>query len=112
MAGGSNKSNIGAGGVVPPGFKAGDRGSDLPPASQKTMWEAGTIVEVSWAISANHGGGYQYRLCPKSEPLTEECFKRTPLEFVGNTQVLRFKNGTESEIAATRVSVGTLPESS
>jgi hypothetical protein len=26
-------------------------------------------VEVSWAIEANHGGGYQYRLCKVDDPL-------------------------------------------
>eukprot|EP01045_Picozoa_sp_COSAG04_P054569 COSAG04_NODE_24459_length_321_cov_1.405405_1_plen_47_part_10 len=42
-----------------------------------------TQVEVIWQILANHGGGYQYRLCPADEPggLTEECFFRTPLAF-------------------------------
>ena len=29
------------------------------------------------------GGGYQFRLCRKDETLTEECFMRTPLDFVG-----------------------------
>ena len=30
-----------------------------------TVWKSGTEVNVSWAITANHGGGYQYRLCPR-----------------------------------------------
>ena len=33
------------------------------------------MAEVAWAIQANHGGGYQYRLCKKSEKPTEECFQ-------------------------------------
>jgi hypothetical protein len=66
----------------------GDLGSVvLPRTPSETVWEAGAVVEVSWAIYANHGGGYQYRLCPADEPLTEACFFRTPLPFVGS-QVL------------------------
>ena len=38
---------------------------------------------MAWGIAANHGGGYQYRLCPAGEDPTEECFQKTPLEFVG-----------------------------
>lgn len=28
--------------------------------------------EVAWGIAANHGGGYQYRLCPADKDPTEE----------------------------------------
>ena len=28
-----------------------------------TDWTAGSIVDVAWALTANHGGGYSYRLC-------------------------------------------------
>ena len=28
-----------------------------------TEWVAGGMAEVGWGIIANHGGGYQYRLC-------------------------------------------------
>ena len=35
-------------------------------------WKAGATVEVSWAIEANHGGGYQYRLCKVDDPLGAE----------------------------------------
>jgi len=46
-----------------------------------TLWWI--VAKVAWGIAANHGGGYQYRLCPASEDPTEECFQKTPLEFVG-----------------------------
>merc|ERR1719330_294487 len=112
MAGGSTKNNDAAGGLAPaPGHKMGDKGSQLVP-SEKTQWTVGSTVEVEWGMWANHGGGYQYRLCPKSEPLTEECFQRMPLPFAGATQKLRLGDGRELEIAATRVSIGTLPEGS
>eukprot|EP01052_Picozoa_sp_SAG31_P012111 SAG31_NODE_699_length_12741_cov_5.762617_12_plen_80_part_00 len=37
--------------------KQGDLGSELPKAHTGVAWKAGTVVEVSWAIEANHGGG-------------------------------------------------------
>ena len=38
--------------------KVGDKGSEvLPRAPSGTTWTAGTTVEVSWVIEANHGGG-------------------------------------------------------
>jgi len=53
-----------------------------------TEWTAGAEVEVKSAVIANHGGGYSYRLCRKPGnlmDLTEECFQKGALEFVGNT---------------------------
>lgn len=111
VAGGFNKNNEGPGGHPPPGHAWGDKGSDLP-AVKKTLWTASSTVEVSWSIAANHGGGYQYRLCPKSEPLTEECFQRMPLAFASDKQMLILGNGTAVEITGTYVSKGTLPEGS
>ena len=48
-------------------------------------WTAGETVEVSWGIRANHGGGYQYRLCPVKDhaPITEACFQDTPSHLGG-----------------------------
>ena len=51
-------------------------------------------MQVSWGIRYNHGGGYQYRLCPASEELTEACFQRTPLEFDRSKQYLVWNSGT------------------
>merc|ERR1712185_79696 len=74
----------------------GMMGSKLPPTptANRTRWVAGTYVEVAWGPRYNHGGGYQYRLCPATEPLTEECFQRHPLEFDRTKQVLKWNNGT------------------
>lgn len=80
----------------PPGFSTGYEGKELPKLLEKTEWVAGTTVEVAWGIAANHGGGYQYRLCPASEDPTEECFQKTPLEFVGEDQWLQFGNGYDA----------------
>ena len=49
----------------------GDRGSELPALPTATVWRAGQEAEVTWQITANHGGGYQYRLCPGDQALTE-----------------------------------------
>ena len=50
--------------------KAGDLGSTLPPLPTGVVWKAGGVATAKWSIRANHGGGYSYRLCPRSMPLT------------------------------------------
>merc|ERR1712232_1305661 len=134
VAGGDHHEGIpGAGGDAPPGHKQGEDGRDLPELPTRTVWKAGSIVDVSWAVIANHAGGYQYRLCKKSnKAVTEECFQQTPMEFYGKDQYIQFcanvqqvppynptpgafpacdkKNRTA--IPATRVSEGTMPKDS
>lgn len=85
------------------------------------------MVEVAWALQANHAGGYSYRLCPRKtntttstahgsgeNPVTEDCFQRHPLRFVGQ-QSLRWggKNnkgsGQQIFFNGTYVSEGTSP---
>ena len=51
-----------------------------------------------WQITANHGGGYQYRLCPINEELTEECFQKHPLDFIKGSQYLQWNNGSRLHI--------------
>jgi len=92
--------------------KHGDRGSELPPLPTKTVWRSGETAEVTWQITANHGGGYQYRLCPEGRPLTEECFQETPLEFDIEKQALQWNNGTRMPIKGTFVTEGVVPEGS
>lgn len=112
MSGGSPFRNNNAGGIPPPGTSPGDKGSALPAIYEKTTWRAGDVVEVRFGISANHGGGYAYRLCPADSALDEACFNQVHLDFVGNKQRLRFANATEIEIDAKTVSEGTFPEGS
>jgi len=78
-----------------------------------TVWAAGSVVEVSWTIEANHGGGYQYRLAPAAGPLTEATFGKMPLPFVGK-QSLRWggSSGTTLSFDGTYVSQGTTPTGS
>ena len=61
-----------------------------------------------WGIRFNHGGGYQYRLCPASEPLTEACFVNNPLEFNRSAQQLQWNNGTRLSIPGTWIDTGTV----
>jgi len=87
------KGQIGNGGDAPPGVPQGTSGSAIPKLLEQTIWVAGTTVEVAWGITANHGGGYQYRLCPATEKPTEECFQKMPLEFVGDVQWIQQNMG-------------------
>jgi len=82
-----------------------------------TEWAAGSVVEASWYIYANHGGGYSYRLCKVPEEgvggLTEECFKQGQLEFFGDKQWIQYeKDGPRFETEALRTREGTFPEGS
>ena len=95
-------------------------GAELPRAPAAT-WQRGSTVEVAWAINANHGGGYQYRLCPAGQPPTEACFQRTPLPFAAApTQWLEWTqtwggNHTQTRrvaIPRVTVAVGTVPAGS
>lgn len=89
----------GAGCVPGPGVPQGVLGSDSPFAAkllEQTQWVVGSVVEVAFGISANHGGGYQYRLCPADDELTEECFQKMPLEFVGDESWIQFGHGMDT----------------
>jgi hypothetical protein len=93
--------------------KLGDLGSKvLPPYFSGATWSAGSVVNVSWFLQANHAGGYYFRLCPADSPLTEECFQKTPIPFEGTTTVIRTKSGLESVVNATMLSEGTTPAGS
>ena len=76
-AGGGPFPTAGHGEYVNTSFaRFGDLGSRLP-ISHAAVWKAGSVVETIWSIRANHGGGYQYRLCPLQAKLTEACFQAT-----------------------------------
>eukprot|EP00931_Biecheleriopsis_adriatica_P023657 TRINITY_DN14893_c0_g1_i1.p1 TRINITY_DN14893_c0_g1~~TRINITY_DN14893_c0_g1_i1.p1 ORF type:complete len:523 (-),score=94.84 TRINITY_DN14893_c0_g1_i1:137-1705(-) len=101
------------------GYSFGKDARKLPGNYQPEVWEVGSEVEVAWGIEANHGGGYQYRLCRKQEgqqnsELTEECFQANPLSFVGDVQWLQSGDdeSKRAEIPARRTSSGTIPEGS
>jgi hypothetical protein len=133
VAGGNAVKQPNGGEYNPTQFaKQGDLGSQLPPQLHGVVWRAGSVVEASVFIKANHGGGWQYRLCPLPKQqqlllatngtgelshtgtasLTEECFQQHVLPFAGATQVLRYTDGTEQAINATFVTSGTVPANS
>jgi len=88
------------------------------PHVSSTPWQAGSTVEVGWAVSANHGGGYSYRLCKIPEKgniaLTEECFEKMVLKFVGDHQWIQFGQDVANRtmIPALRTTEGTNPQGS
>lgn len=76
--------------------KQGDRGSFLlKPRPTGVTWTAGGHANVSWYIAFNHGGGYTYRICPRSEQLTEACFAepKHQLDFSSDYHTVLFKDG-------------------
>merc|ERR1719258_677963 len=79
-------------------------GSD---SNSNQKWVAGGAQEVSYTIVANHGGGVQWRLCPlaalreEGGRLTDECFARTPLDFVGDTAWLEYTGSNSNATNAT-----------
>lgn len=100
------------------GYGHGPDGRSLKGNAKPEVWTIGGEAEVAWGIVANHGGGYQYRLCPKpanTMDLTEECFQKTPLRFVGDTQwitVTTVPQDGRINITAIRTDVGTFPAGS
>ena len=96
--------------------KAGP-GTDLAPVGKGPVWVRGSTVEAAWALYANHAGGYSYRLCKVSadgSAPTESCFQGTPLDFVGNTTVIRYTDSSKPPVTipAVTTSVGTHPKGS
>ena len=83
------------------------------PGVVRTTWQAGAVVEAAWAITANHGGGYSYRLCPKpilgNAALTEACFEKTVLRAADDVHTAVFANGTRATFPAVRTTNGTYP---
>eukprot|EP00937_MAST-01D_sp_MAST-1D-sp2_P002723 g2723.t1 len=119
MAGGHAPPDGGFGGIYvnTTHAKLGDAGTKvLPERPTGVTWQAGKTYEVSWAIEANHAGGYLYRLAPADGPLTEETFNKLPLPFVGQ-QAFRWRGGWENGgeelwFNGTYVSEGTVPAGS
>jgi len=88
---GGNVLPIPNGGNAPPGVQQGSDGLLLP-ETKPTVWKKGQVAEVAWAITANHGGGYSWRLCHKHRNITEECFQQNVLRFAGNVSFLQYSD--------------------
>lgn len=91
------------------GIQQGQRGTELQPGPI-TQWEAGSIVDLSFYLVVNHGGGYQYRVCPKDgSNMDESCFEQNPLVFADGFHTV-FHGDRKIKIPATDVSDGVIPE--
>ena len=97
--------------------KAGP-GTALPKVGQGgPVWKRGSTVEASWALYANHAGGYSYRLCKANADgtaPTEECFQQTPLDFATAETEIRYNDESKPSvnIPAVTTSAGTFPKGS
>jgi len=90
----------------------GQNGTTLPELSSGVKWKIGGEAQVSWQVRNNHGGGYAYRLCPASEPLSEACFQRHHLDMIPEKAGLLFADGGLMGIQPVHVSEGTTPNGS
>lgn len=113
LAGGGSVRHPGNGASAPKGVTQGADGRELPEGA-KTQWAQGSAQEVAWAIAANHGGGYAYRLCPKSSNLTEACFQSNHLQYASDQSWVQYGDdkSNRTAIPATRVAKGTFPAGS
>jgi hypothetical protein len=111
---GAFKPSSSNGAEVPAGAHQYQNGTSLPALKgDKPVWKAGAAVEVGWAMSANHGGGYHYRVCPAGEEQTEACFQAHVLPFVGDTTTIKHFDGrADVTIPAVTFSTGTNPAGS
>jgi hypothetical protein len=89
----------------------------MQPAKDPVTWVRGSKVEVGFALTANHGGGYSYRLCNKNGQVNEDCFQKNGMKFAGNTSWIQYSSivvpgGPRLEIPLTKVTKGTYPPES
>jgi hypothetical protein len=102
------------------GVAQGDKGSALTSATT-TTWVAGSTVQAAFTLGVNHGGGYQYRVCPRSDVdgkaqiIDETCFAKHPLQFADSVHTITFANNDgeaakeDIQIAALAVTEGVQP---
>ena len=101
-AGGGPKPTGGHGEYVNTDFSHfGQMGSTLAKQPSGAVWKAGEVVEALWSVRANHGGGWQFRLCPLGSELTEACFQRTPMPFARDSRLM-LSNGARASPTSLR----------
>jgi hypothetical protein len=83
-------------------------GRDLP-ATPRTEWVKGTYAKVGFSVSVNHGGGYNWRICPASATQSESCFHNNALKFATDTHTIRRYDGTTVKVPAMTTTQGTFP---
>jgi hypothetical protein len=104
-------------GIFSGGYQSNGRDMRDIDGTPQATWPAGSTQNVSWAITANHGGGFSYRLCKadSASKLDEACFQAGSLAFApGSTQKILDPAGA---VVATidppvRMRVGTHPPGS
>ena len=75
-----------------------------------TSPHAFTLTHVP--LSGSHGGGYSWRLCKADGNITEQCFQAGHLEFAGQSQWIRYPNGSQAEMPLRMTDIGTTPSGS
>jgi len=88
--------------------KQGMKGTELP-AGKVTVWKNDSVVKASYRLVVNHGGGYQYRVCPKTESPTESCFHANPLAFANGKTTVVYSTGKRISLNAVDVTEGVQP---
>lgn len=82
----------------------------LPAIPERETWIAGGTARVAFSVTANHGGGYTYRLCKADSDLSETCFQQHILSYTSDRHwVLGTDGKTLKVINATRTNRGTYP---
>jgi len=89
-------------------IKQGTKGTTLA-AGKVTEWLAGSVVKASYRLVVNHGGGYQYRVCPKTQAPTESCFQANPLAFANGKTTVEYKTGKKISLHAVDITAGVQP---
>jgi hypothetical protein len=116
IASGFKKNEVNYGSRVSDGFQQGDKfiaangGAKSVSASVNAAsnhWMSGGTAEVSFTMVVNHGGGYQYRLCPKDAPdMDEACFEAGALDFATSSSEIRFADSNRKSVTIQAVDVG------
>ena len=113
VAGGHSTNVYANGGTPPAGVTLGFDGKNLPKTNLgPAKWQVGSVVEVAWAMAANHGGGYAYRLCRADGVVNEACFQSGHLEFSGSDSAILYPNGTRVAVPRVVTAAGTTPAGS
>lgn len=79
----------------------------------REIWVSGGTAHVAHSVTANHGGGYTFRLCKADTDLSEACFQKNVLTYVSDYQTVIGMDGKPiTKINASRTNKGTHPKGS
>merc|ERR1712048_261009 len=83
----------------------------LPKGPSQANWSAGYVGETAWWTVTNHGGGYQYRLCPSDNTQDDKCFEDGVLAFANDHSIMK-QGATEHWVPVRDLDQGTHPPNS